>query len=196
MEIVRSCTPTNRQSTETMTSASLAEFFFRGQLSKRVRGGIAILIFVIVYASLSLSPDEAIGKIEQELTISSLRRPSRFLSGLELEEAEAANIDQEKRASNLGIDTLDSPRHAIMLMSFGEAAAKSTLLERCVTSIRRRGAFQGKVVVLTDAPSEQNQDKFDKNVIILNTKEEDMKMVFFKSGAHYIKFNDFHLFDK
>eukprot|EP00984_Skeletonema_dohrnii_P013565 scaffold5612_cov108-Skeletonema_dohrnii-CCMP3373.AAC.3 len=42
--------------------------------------------------------------------------------------------------------------HAIFLISFGEQAADSTLVERCVLSLRRRGQWTGYIVLLTDAP--------------------------------------------
>jgi hypothetical protein len=53
----------------------------------------------------------------------------------------------------------------------GPGAAQSTLLERCIRSIRHRGQFLGPIVVLTDAPrsryhSLQAQDPH-KNVIVL-----------------------------
>eukprot|EP00956_Cyclotella_meneghiniana_P031634 scaffold83629_cov40-Cyclotella_meneghiniana.AAC.1 len=51
---------------------------------------------------------------------------------------------------NLTIDK----SHVIFLISFGEEAAASTLAERCVLSLRRRGQYSGYIVVLTDAPTE------------------------------------------
>ena len=62
--------------------------------------------------------------------------------------------------------------HAIFLISFGEEAAKSTLVERCILSLRRRGAWDGYVVVLTDASLERYQNEFDDNVIIMQPQDE------------------------
>ncbi len=71
---------------------------------------------------------------------------------------------------------------AVALFSFGEDAAESTLLERCVLSIRRRGDFHGPVVVITDAPSARYLNVFDENVIVLKNREEDMKDYFDSDG--------------
>lgn len=78
-------------------------------------------------------------------------------------------------------DDVDSKR-AIALISFGEAAAKSTLAERAVLSIRRRGEFDGKVVLITDAPKERYDGVFDENVIVMESKDEDMKIGYFYDG--------------
>mmetsp|Transcript_32101 Transcript_32101/g.65280 ORF Transcript_32101/g.65280 Transcript_32101/m.65280 type:complete len:379 (-) Transcript_32101:1055-2191(-) len=79
-------------------------------------------------------------------------------------------------------DDVDSKR-AIALISFGEAAAKSTLAERAVLSIRRRGEFDGKVVLITDAPEERYDGVFDENVIVMQSKDEDMKIGYFYDEA-------------
>ena len=70
------------------------------------------------------------------------------------------------------------------MISFGESAAESTLLERAILSIRRRGAFDGHVVVITDAPEERYEGVFDDNVIVLSSKEDDLKFGHFKSGEY------------
>ena len=62
--------------------------------------------------------------------------------------------------------------HAIFLISFGKEAAESTLVERCILSLRRRGAWSGYVVVLTDAPADRYQNEWDGNVIIMHPLEE------------------------
>ena len=42
---------------------------------------------------------------------------------------------------------------AIVLLSMGPGAAESTLVERCLISIRSRGRFLGPILLLTDAPA-------------------------------------------
>ena len=44
---------------------------------------------------------------------------------------------------------------AIVLLSMGPGAAESTLVERCVISIRFRGRFQGPILLLTDASADR-----------------------------------------
>ena len=62
--------------------------------------------------------------------------------------------------------------HAIFLISFGQEAANSTLVERCVLSLRRRGQFSGYIVVLTDAPRERYQHVWDDRVIVMHPQKE------------------------
>lgn len=63
--------------------------------------------------------------------------------------------------------------HAIFLISFGEEAADSSLVERCVLSLRRRGQWKGHIVLLTDAPPSRYEDWGDQNnVIIMHPREE------------------------
>ncbi|KAL3788548.1 hypothetical protein ACHAW5_009394 [Stephanodiscus triporus] len=69
------------------------------------------------------------------------------------------------------LEKFDDTR-AIFLISFGEEAAKSTLVERCVLSLRRRGAWDGYVVLLTDAPPERYQKEWDENVIVMHPLEK------------------------
>jgi hypothetical protein len=57
--------------------------------------------------------------------------------------------------------------HAIFLISFGEEAASSTLVERCILSLRRRGQYFGYVVVLTDAPLQRYLNVWDENVMVM-----------------------------
>mmetsp|Transcript_3813 Transcript_3813/g.8113 ORF Transcript_3813/g.8113 Transcript_3813/m.8113 type:complete len:374 (-) Transcript_3813:103-1224(-) len=72
---------------------------------------------------------------------------------------------------------------AIALISFGKEAANGTLLEQCILSLRRRGEFDGKVMVITDAPRERYEGEFDENVIILKAKEEDILYDHFTAPA-------------
>ncbi len=74
-------------------------------------------------------------------------------------------------------------KRAIAMISFGESAAKSTLVERAVLSIRRRGKFDGQVVLITDAPEERYNGVFDENVIVMQSKDEDMMFGYFQNGA-------------
>lgn len=76
-------------------------------------------------------------------------------------------------------------KQAVALFSFGQDAAESTLLERCVLSIRRRGDFHGPIVIITDAPSARYLNVFDENVIVLKNREEDMKD-YFKSDGEFV----------
>ena len=71
--------------------------------------------------------------------------------------------------------------HAIFLISFGDEAAKSTLAERCILSLRRRGTWDGYVVLLTDAPPERYQDEWDENVIVMHPLEKHLNTA---DGAH------------
>ncbi len=72
--------------------------------------------------------------------------------------------------------------HAIFLISFGESAAKSSILERAILAIRRRGEFYGPVAVLTDAPSGRYEGLFDENVSIVRPKVLDTQMKFHFGG--------------
>lgn len=71
--------------------------------------------------------------------------------------------------------------HAIFLISFGDEASKSTLAERCILSLRRRGAWDGYVVLLTDAPPERYQDEWDENVIVMHPLEKHLNTA---DGTH------------
>jgi len=60
------------------------------------------------------------------------------------------------------------------MISFGESAAESPLVERAILSIRRRGEFDGPIVVITDAAPERYEGLFDHNVFVAESREEDM----------------------
>jgi nucleoside-diphosphate-sugar epimerase len=64
--------------------------------------------------------------------------------------------------------------HAIFLISFGKEAAESTLVERCILSLRRRGQWTGYIVLLTDAPPGRYEQVWNENenVIVMHPKEE------------------------
>lgn len=74
--------------------------------------------------------------------------------------------------------TFDDKNSVVFLIAFGEAATSSTYVERSIMSLRRRGEFQGRVLVLTDAPDERYHGFFDEKVIIMHPKEEHMKTDF------------------
>ena len=78
----------------------------------------------------------------------------------------------------------DDHKRAIAMISFGESAAESTLLERAILSVRRRGAFKGYVFVITDAPAERYEGVFDDNVIVVRSKDDDMKFGYFDYGEN------------
>lgn len=88
------------------------------------------------------------------------------LSG-KLSTRERANENAEGQSINRYDGT-----HAIFLISFGEEAAESTLVERCILSLRRRGAWDGYVILLTDAPPERYQSEWDDNVIVMHPLDE------------------------
>ncbi|KAL7462527.1 hypothetical protein ACHAXS_002909 [Conticribra weissflogii] len=100
----------------------------------------------------------------------------------------SAIIDSPQRSTTSrflrseGNDAVKSKR-AIAMISFGESAAKSTLVERAVLSIRRRGKFDGQVVLITDAPEERYNGVFDENVIVMQSKDEDMMFGYFQNEA-------------
>ena len=85
------------------------------------------------------------------------------------EQASVAVIDG-KKTSGSGFENT----HAIFLISFGEEAAESTLVERCVLSLRRRGTWGGYIVVLTDAPPERYANEWDERVLVVHPLEEHM----------------------
>ncbi len=70
-------------------------------------------------------------------------------------------------------------KRAIALISFGESAAESPLLERAIMSVRRKGKFDGPIMVITDAAFERYEGVFDENVFVVNSKKRDMKENYF-----------------
>jgi hypothetical protein len=78
--------------------------------------------------------------------------------------------------SALGPPSSDS-RRVIFLISMGQDAANGKIVERCLLSIRRRGNWNGFVVLLTDAPparylpSEQQDD----HLIVMHPRKQDFK---------------------
>lgn len=64
----------------------------------------------------------------------------------------AASTTETAKNDSQGIRSF---RRVIFLISMGKDAVESGIVERCVTSIRRRGNWLGPVVLLTDAPTER-----------------------------------------
>ncbi len=89
--------------------------------------------------------------------------------------------------------------HAIFLISFGEEAAESTLVERCILSLRRRGAWDGYVILLTDAPPERYPKERYDNVIVMHPLDKhlnaaDGKPLQFTEGNISLKSKRFKTF--
>jgi len=86
------------------------------------------------------------------------------------------NLHQSEIMAVTGLEETSSKSvdntHAIFLISFGSEAATSTLVERCILSLRRRGAYDGYVILLTDAPSERYHNVWDENVFVMHPLEE------------------------
>ena len=77
---------------------------------------------------------------------------------------------------------------AIFLISFGKEASESTLVERCILSLRRRGNYNGYIIVLTDATPTRYQNEWtkndnnDDNVIDMHPLDKHLND---KDGSHY-----------
>mmetsp|Transcript_7210 Transcript_7210/g.14829 ORF Transcript_7210/g.14829 Transcript_7210/m.14829 type:complete len:161 (-) Transcript_7210:10-492(-) len=89
--------------------------------------------------------------------------------------------DEDNELTNTTAKIDFESKHAIALISFGKEASESTLLERCILSIRRRGDFDGHVVVITDAPESRYVGEFDEKVIVLQADEDDILYDAFKA---------------
>ena len=70
-------------------------------------------------------------------------------------------------------EVVDNTR-AIFLLSMGQDALKSTIVERCLISIRRNGNYLGYVVLLTDAPVTRYSklESYDPNFIVFRPFSE------------------------
>jgi hypothetical protein len=66
---------------------------------------------------------------------------------------------------------------AIFLISMGQGAASGKIVERCLLSIRRRGAWNGYVILLTDAPADRYlpSQKQDDHFIVMHPRPQDFK---------------------
>ena len=83
-------------------------------------------------------------------------------------------------------------KRAIVLLSMGQDAANSFLLERSLLSIRKRGQFMGPIMVLTDAPLKrfQNLQQHDPMLFIIQPPEQDWKWNF-KKDMPYKRFKTY-----
>lgn len=187
-----------------MKISSLAKSSLGQHLNRRTKGVLTLLVFAACYATLSTSPgdysvrDKAhqdrrfLREQQEEGPDEGVFEPGyEELVGNQVLESSKEEEDlhegfeewaEYEEAETVG-DSNESKR-AIALISFGKEAAESTLLERCVLSIRRRGAFDGPVVVLTDAPRERYDGVLDDNVTVLNVKREDMKFDMFRNREY------------
>jgi hypothetical protein len=66
---------------------------------------------------------------------------------------------------------------AIFFISMGQGAASGKIVERCLLSIRRRGAWNGYVVLLTDAPADRYlpSQQQDDHFIVMHPRPQDFK---------------------
>ncbi|KAG7373425.1 hypothetical protein IV203_034149 [Nitzschia inconspicua] len=87
------------------------------------------------------------------------------------------------------ISASDDPLRLIFLISMGQEAMQSKLVERFVWSARHRGDWKGWIVLLTDAPVSRYEDPQDDHLIVMNplaqhfntTFREDMPYKRFKT---------------
>jgi hypothetical protein len=79
-------------------------------------------------------------------------------------------------SSSVGNSTTSNTR-AMFLLSMGKDAAQSTIVERCLISMRRRGNFMGLVILLTDAPTARYQtlERYDPHFVVLHPLPEDWR---------------------
>jgi hypothetical protein len=77
--------------------------------------------------------------------------------------------------SALSSTTADKPFRAIALLSMGPSAAESTLVERCIISIRQRGQFFDPILLLTDSPIERYDSlaREDANLVVMQPRRSD-----------------------
>jgi hypothetical protein len=113
---------------------------------------------------------------------------SYLVSNSTLADASSSSLESNFSASNGFLSTLQwkfpvanftaiNAKRAIFLLSMGQEAAESTIVERCLLSIRRRGAYLGPVIVLTDAPLERYESltSVDPNLVVLHPRSEDWR---------------------
>ena len=73
--------------------------------------------------------------------------------------------------------TASNAKRALFLLSMGQEASESTIVERCLLSIRRRGLYLGPVIVLTDAPHTRYRSLagVDPNLVLLKPPSQDWR---------------------
>jgi hypothetical protein len=96
---------------------------------------------------------------------------------------------EENRSAATDLSTLEwkflaanfataNAKRVIFLLSMGQEASESTIVERCLLSIRRPAAFLGPVIVLTDAPLSRyaSLTSVDPNLIVSQPRLEDWRL--------------------
>lgn len=87
---------------------------------------------------------------------------------------------------------LEDSDHMVFLISMGEDAYRSSIVERSLLSIRKKGKFLGPVLLLTDAPVARYQFLLgrDPNLIVQHPRTEDWV---WNSGVIYKRFKTYIL---
>lgn len=117
-------------------------------------------------------PDSAVGDLLPRNLLADPGEMSR------IQKSTALRSSGSSEAYELLAETYDEKKSVIFLIAFGEGATSTTYVERTIMSLRRRGEYQGRVLLLTDAPDKRYDGLFDKNVIIMHPKEEHIKTDF------------------
>lgn len=100
-----------------------------------------------------------------------------------LDHHEQINVVQ---VQNANANVLFDATRLIFLISMGEQAKESKLVERFVWSARHRGEWNGYILLLTDAPLERYQD-FSKRLLVMNPAPGDLDKRF-KDDMPYKRF--------
>jgi hypothetical protein len=106
-------------------------------------------------------------------TTTTLDSKSATTSIIQLDQKHSANPTTSK---NTTIPTST----AIAMISMGDAP-KSRNVQRCILSIRRRGLFEGPIIVVTDLTGEKHENyqrqilQWDKNTLVLEAKPEHLQ---------------------
>ncbi len=181
-----------------MLAAPIQKRGIRSVFSCQLKAVIALSTFLIAYVT--LSPSLVFGTAENDVDASLYARELRNKHKKHRQnnnkthhkkrrkhKDQTTQKEHKKIFGGLSVDhnllakAEFESKNAIALISFGERAAESTLLERCVLSIRRRGQFDGHVVVITDAPEERYDGVFDDNVLVLKANEDDILYDYFQA---------------
>mmetsp|Transcript_19636 Transcript_19636/g.40411 ORF Transcript_19636/g.40411 Transcript_19636/m.40411 type:complete len:397 (+) Transcript_19636:121-1311(+) len=183
-----------------MLAASIQKRGSRNIFSRQLKAVIAVSTFFVGYVTISPSlfyTDEYVSE-DASFYARELRNKHKKHHKHNLKKRHKKRIKHKEQSTHKehkkifgGVSVDDNllakaefeSNNAIALISFGESAAESTLLERCVLSIRRRGQFDGHVVVITDAPEERYDGVFDENVIVLKANEDDILYDYFQAPS-------------
>jgi hypothetical protein len=79
----------------------------------------------------------------------------------------------------------ESSRRAIFIISMGEKAAKTNLVERFVYSARNAGEYSGWIVLLTDAPTERYHNILNWTYLSLSSQHEQKFIIMNPLSEHY-----------